>query len=95
LYGIGNRDLTLYQSYLDNRYCITAIYNDIENSNKVSDWAKVKHGVAQGSVLGPLLFLLYINDVPNIINKTSAPTIVAADTSVLFAHYNLIDLKNK
>jgi hypothetical protein len=27
-YGISDRDLKLYQSYLDNRYCITAIYND-------------------------------------------------------------------
>ena len=35
-YGIGDKDLTLYQSYLDNKYCRTAIYNDSENSNKVS-----------------------------------------------------------
>jgi len=38
-YGIGDEDLTLYQSYLDNRYCRTAIYNDSENSSKVSNWA--------------------------------------------------------
>jgi len=91
-YGIGNKDLTLYQSYLDNRYCRTAIYNDSENSKKVSNWAKVRHGVPQGSVLGPLLFLLYVNDLPKIINKTSAPIIFADDTSILFAHSNLIDL---
>jgi len=40
-YGISDKDRTLYQSYLDNRYCRTAIYNDSENSNKVSNWAKV------------------------------------------------------
>ena len=33
-YGISVKDLTLYQSYLDKRYCRTAIYNDSENSNK-------------------------------------------------------------
>jgi hypothetical protein len=41
-YGISNKDLTFYQSHLDNRYCRTAIYNDSENGNKVSHWAKSK-----------------------------------------------------
>jgi hypothetical protein len=91
-YGINDKDLTLYQSYLDNRYCRVAIYNDSENSNKVSDWAKIRHGVPQSSVLGPLLFLLYINDLPKVINKTSTPIIFADGTSILFAHSNLIDL---
>jgi hypothetical protein len=91
-YIIGDRDLTLCQSYLDNRYCRTAIYNDSKNSKKVLKWAKIRHGVPQGSVLGPLFFLLYVNDLPEIINKTSMPIIFADDTSILFAHFNLIDL---
>jgi len=89
-YGISDKDLQLNHSYLGNRYCRTAIYKDSENSNKVSNWAKVRHGVPQGSILGPLLFLLYINDLPKIINKTSAPIIFAHDTSILRAHSNLI-----
>ena len=91
-FGIGDKGLTLYQSYLDNRYCRTAIYNDNENSKKVSNWAKVRHAVLQGSVLGPLLFLLYVNDLPKIINKISTPIIYADDTSILFAHCNVINL---
>jgi hypothetical protein len=71
--------ITLYQSYLDNRYCRTAIY-------------KARHGVPQGSVLEALLFLLYVNDLPKIINKTSTPIIFADYTSILFAHSNLIDM---
>jgi hypothetical protein len=61
------------------------------NSNKLSNWAEVRHGVQQGSVLGPLLFLLYINDLTKIVNKTSEPIIFADDNSILFAHSIQID----
>jgi len=91
-YGISDKNLQLYQSYLDNRYCRTEIYNDSENSNKVSNWTKGRHGVPQGSILGPLLFILYINDLTKIINKTSTPINFADDTSNLFAHSNLMGL---
>jgi hypothetical protein len=36
LYGISDKNHALYHSYLDNRHCRTAKYNDSENSNKVS-----------------------------------------------------------
>jgi len=48
----------------------------------------VSHGVPKVSILVPPLFLLYINDLPKIINKTSAPIIFADNTSILYAYSN-------
>ena len=63
--------------------------------NCFSEWGRVKQGVPQGSILGPLFFLLYLNDLPGVTNDISKPTIFADDTNIIFTHSNLTDFKDK
>ena len=75
IYGIDQRSLTWFHSYLTNRTQKCRINGQLSNS------VPVACGVPQGSNLGPLLFLVYINDLPNCLNHT-VPRMFADDTSI-------------
>ena len=60
-----------------------------------SEWEKVKQGVPQGPILGPLFFLLNINDLPGIINDIAKPNIFADDSNIIFTQSNLIAFKEE
>ena len=93
-YWLSGKAELLLESYLQNRYQRVHIINSYLNSNTVSKWTKIKYGVLQGSILGPLLFPVYINDLPKAVESKALPVLFADDTSILLASNNNIQMQS-
>ena len=84
--GVDYRALKWFDSYLSDRQQQCIVNGELSGSRAVTC------GVPQGSLIGPLLFLIYINDLPNCLTK-ALPRMYANDTSISIAASSLSELK--
>ena len=85
IYGVFENGIKFFESYLSNRSqrCV---------NGELSETAIITCGVPQSSNLGPLLFLIYINDLPNCLDKGS-PRMIADDTNISIAANSVTELE--
>ena len=84
--GIGGNLLNMLKDFLSNRKQ-RVVLNGVE-----SDWENIYAGVPQGSVLGPLLFLIYINDLTE--NISANMKLFADDSSLFIKVRNIEEAQN-
>lgn len=86
LYGITGLAYDWFVSYLSNRtqYCMV--------NGRLSQPLTVKTGIPQGSVLGPLLFIIYVNDLPNCLESTRC-NLFADDTQISASATSIIEIE--
>ena len=77
--------IKLFKSYLSERIFLVNI------ENKLSDFEEISCGVPHGSILGPLLFLIYVNDMPQTVISTLL--LHADDSCFLYQHKDVVQIE--
>ena len=86
-FGIDDIILSWFKSYLTDRF------QRVTLSGCESDWFRVLSGVPQGSILGPTLFLMFVNDLPSVLKHSKC--LMFADDAKVFKKINsVIDCVN-
>ena len=88
MYGLGDSALALLRNYLTDRT------QKCQLQGMLSEQRTITCGIPQGSILGPLLFTLYINDLPNCLKHTT-PRMFADDTSLTAAGETLGEVERR
>ena len=86
-YGPSGEEITWFESYLGNRKQCCRVHGQTSNLEPI------KLGAPQGSCLSPLLFLIYINDLPLKLNASLA-SMYADDTSIFFSSNSISTINN-
>ena len=79
-YGIHSKIILWITDFLDKRQFRVTV------NGKFSSWHDVVSGIPQGSILGPLLFIIYINDLPDLCNDLHTKLYIYADDTKIYRH---------
>ena len=85
--GFSEKTMVWFQLYLSDRAFKVNI------NNHFSDLSKISCGVPQGSILSPLLFLLYVNDIPQVVQSNLF--LYADDSGLTFHHKDVYTIEHQ
>ena len=85
-YGLNDDAIAFLQAYLIDRH------QRVKFHEKFSEWCPVKCGIPQGSLLGPLLFNIFLNDL-NFAGQSSSLRLYADDTTIYASDIDIVTLE--
>ena len=86
-YGADERTANIIEDYFSNRQ------QRVKIAGEYSSWNYISRGIAQGSILGPLIFNIFINDLLFIVKRCKLSS-YADDTQIFFAHHDYREVEN-